>query len=284
MMDQVNHHRILAIENSFGPAGKPLAKPGRVLVGEGRLMKLSRHRQQPKVFFLFNDVLVYGTILLNGRWHKRQKIIRLEDVELEDLEDGWNMRNQWLIRTPRKSFYVAAASPEEKRAWMEHIEDCRAKWLQKADRKPSSAFAVTWIPNRASDICMRCTCRFTVTHRRHHCRHCGFIVCGTCSKARALIPHISSKPVRVCKLCTLILHDQTDGSSQDQRPRGNSEGKNCYSDEDDQLAPEYECSSDEEDEESMEEHAPRNWLQQESFATYVFINPDHMRPSSMAHY
>ncbi|XP_067105118.1 pleckstrin homology domain-containing family F member 1 [Osmerus mordax] len=280
MMDKDNFERILDVQHSFGPSGKSLTNPGRVLVGEGRLMKLCRHRPKARVFFLFNDLLVYGSIILNGRWNKKQKIIPLEDIELEDLEDGLNMKNQWLIKTPRKSFFVSATSSEEKRAWMEHIEDCRTKWLQKAGRKPSNAFAITWIPDRASAICMRCFGKFTITHRRHHCRSCGFIVCNPCSKARAVLPHISSKPVRICKRCTLSLRDQ--GVEGQLRPRGDSDGTDCGSDVDDQRAPEYEPSSDEE-EERMEDRASSNWVvsQLHSTSTYVFLNPDHERPAMM---
>lgn len=36
---------------------------------------------------------------------------------------------------------------------------------------------------------------------QHHCRSCGDIVCGQCSKNKFLIPNQSSKPVRVCNAC-----------------------------------------------------------------------------------
>ncbi len=83
-----------------------LLKPGRILVGEGCLSKLCRRGPKPKAFFLFSDILVYGTIMVPGRWNSKQKVIPLEDVQQEDLENGMAMPNQWLIRTPSKSFYV----------------------------------------------------------------------------------------------------------------------------------------------------------------------------------
>lgn len=43
--------------------------------------------------------------------------------------------------------------------------------------------------------------QFTVLNRRHHCRNCGLVICGNCSKQKFLIPSISSKPVRVCDKC-----------------------------------------------------------------------------------
>ncbi len=75
--EKENCERIHAVENSFGTTKRPLSKPGRVLMGEGRLMKQGRRKPQPKAFFLFNDVLVYGSIILKGRLHKNPKIIPL---------------------------------------------------------------------------------------------------------------------------------------------------------------------------------------------------------------
>ncbi|KAK0139545.1 Ribonuclease P protein subunit p29 [Merluccius polli] len=192
-----------AVESSFRMSGKPLATPGRVLFGEGQLLKRSRRRCQPKVFFLFSDVLVYGSVVVAGRWYKNQKTISLADIQLEDLEDSTWMENQWLIRTPRKSFYVVAGCPKEKQAWMEHIVACRDRWIQTVAAFTPFTFAATWIPDGASAVCMRCCNEFTAVLRRHHCRNCGFLVCGACSKQHAVLRHIHPIDLqRVCRLCS----------------------------------------------------------------------------------
>lgn len=46
---------------------QPLAVPGRVLVGEGVLTKVCRKRPKARQFFLFNDILVYGNIVINKK-------------------------------------------------------------------------------------------------------------------------------------------------------------------------------------------------------------------------
>lgn len=77
MSDRENAARIRAVENLFGASGRSLSIAGRILVGEGHLMKQGRHGAKPKAFFLFNDVLVYGSIILAGSWYKKQKILPL---------------------------------------------------------------------------------------------------------------------------------------------------------------------------------------------------------------
>ncbi|XP_020778996.2 pleckstrin homology domain-containing family F member 2-like [Boleophthalmus pectinirostris] len=259
-----NQRRIEAVQKSFGPTGARLVDPKRVLIGEGRLMKQSRRGPQPKAFFLFNDVLVYGSIVINGRWFKKQNIIPLGDIQLEDLEDGY-MRNQWLIKTPGKSFYVSAASQEEKQAWIEHIEVCKT-------RLPSSGrpLAMTWIPDHASAICMRCSRKFTATHRRHHCRKCGFLVCGLCSRKRAVIGNLHpTKRQRVCRLC----HSSLSEKEGECRERGNSTG-GLLSDEDEQASFEDHLYEDY----IEEDYDPASWAEMDSFAPYVYLKPEHVWP------
>ncbi|BGP12902.1 hypothetical protein JCM10213_005146 [Rhodosporidiobolus nylandii] len=38
-----------------------------------------------------------------------------------------------------------------------------------------------WQPDEAASECVRCSKRFTLFNRKHHCRRCGFVVCASCS-------------------------------------------------------------------------------------------------------
>uniref|UniRef100_A0A8C5PQY6 Pleckstrin homology and FYVE domain containing 1 n=1 Tax=Leptobrachium leishanense TaxID=445787 RepID=A0A8C5PQY6_9ANUR len=198
----INAQRIAAVESCFGTSGQPLAIPGRVLVGEGILTKECRKKPKPRIFFLFNDILVYGNIVINKIRYNAQHIIPLEDVTTEELADSHDMKNRWMIKTSKKSFVVAAGSFSERSKWIAHINECVIQLLQKTGYKPVKGHAAAWIPDKATDICMRCTqTKFTTLTRRHHCRKCGFVVCNDCSKYRCLMSELSAKPLRVCILC-----------------------------------------------------------------------------------
>lgn len=198
-----NARRIALVEGCFGTSGVTLAIPGRVLVGEGILVKMCRKKPKPRQFFLFNDILVYGTIILSKRKYHKQHVIQLDSLELQDLQDEGSFTNGWQVKTPTKSFNVYAATSTEKREWMLHIQRCIDDITSKSGYKSSSKEkAAVWVPDPEAQVCMKCKkTKFTVVQRRHHCRKCGSVVCSTCSSKRFLLPHISKKPVRVCEAC-----------------------------------------------------------------------------------
>ncbi|KAA8584815.1 hypothetical protein FQN60_003509, partial [Etheostoma spectabile] len=169
------------------------------------------------------------------------------------MEDGVGMKNQWLMRTPRKSFYVSAPTIEEKRAWMEHIQNCQSNLLQDGSSQSGATFAVTWIPDKAAYKCMRCLNKFTTTNRRHHCRKCGFLVCKACSKHRVVIDHIHpTKRLRVCSLCYIR-------SKKDENPRVREDSwtnLNSSSEEDNEAA----SNEEKEDKETNPSYASSSWL------------------------
>lgn len=48
--------------------------------------------------------------------------------------------------------------------------------------------------------------KFGLTTRRHHCRHCGRLLCSKCSaKEMPIIKYNLSKQVRVCDVCSDLL-------------------------------------------------------------------------------
>ncbi|XP_045803920.1 uncharacterized protein LOC123897360 [Trifolium pratense] len=65
-----------------------------------------------------------------------------------------------------------------------------------------------WLADSAAAACMLCGVRFhPIMCSRHHCRFCGGIFCGECSKGRSLMPSKFrvSDPQRVCDVCCVRL-------------------------------------------------------------------------------
>ncbi len=45
-----------------------------------------------------------------------------------------------------------------------------------------------WALDESSAACMRCGDVFSAVRRRHHCRWCGCLICGGCSRAKRQLP------------------------------------------------------------------------------------------------
>ena len=154
-------------ESCFGTSGQPLAVKGRVLVGEGVLTKGCRKEPKPRQFFLFNDILVYGNIVIHKKKYNKQHIIPLEEVKVQNLEDEGEFSNGWLIYTRNKSFPVYAATSSEKKEWMAHIDRCIRDLLQKSGKTATGEYAAPWVPDVEASHCMVCQkSQFTVLNRR----------------------------------------------------------------------------------------------------------------------
>ncbi|XVE88260.1 hypothetical protein DITRI_Ditri19aG0055500 [Diplodiscus trichospermus] len=65
-----------------------------------------------------------------------------------------------------------------------------------------------WLADSVASACMLCGVRFhPIMSSRHHCRFCGGIFCGECSKGRSLMPKKFrvADPQRVCDVCCVRL-------------------------------------------------------------------------------
>ncbi|XP_020711715.2 rabankyrin-5 isoform X2 [Athalia rosae] len=66
-------------------------------------------------------------------------------------------------------------------------------------------------PWAEKDLCLECGTKFGLTMRKHHCRHCGRILCSKCSGQDVPILKFGlNKPVRVCAVCFDVLQVGTE--------------------------------------------------------------------------
>ncbi|XP_048482111.1 rabankyrin-5 [Plutella xylostella] len=57
-----------------------------------------------------------------------------------------------------------------------------------------------------SELCQECGTKFTLTMRKHHCRHCGRMLCNKCSSQDVpILKFGQNKPQRVCEICFNVL-------------------------------------------------------------------------------
>jgi len=59
-----------------------------------------------------------------------------------------------------------------------------------------------WVKDEVADVCDNCSTKFNFTERKHHCRNCGNVFCGRCSRYESPVVHLRIfKAVRVCVKC-----------------------------------------------------------------------------------
>ncbi|CAF0903521.1 unnamed protein product [Rotaria sordida] len=64
-----------------------------------------------------------------------------------------------------------------------------------------------WQPEEDHAECQRCHSPFSVTWRKHHCRHCGKVLCKDCTN-KTVYTGPNNRPSRVCDVCyTLLVKD-----------------------------------------------------------------------------
>ena len=62
-----------------------------------------------------------------------------------------------------------------------------------------------WVPDEEGLGCVICHAEFSLVRRRHHCRKCGALVCGSCSDH--FLPLNNEPAARVCDNCEIQLKE-----------------------------------------------------------------------------
>ena len=207
--------------------GMALRKPGRLLIKEGHLTKVSRKSNIRYAFLLFSDVMMYGAqgTSVGGL---NATVTHHRTLELVDMNVKFCSKPlAFQILSPKKSFEVICDNLDDKMSWFGEIESairkiCGNKTGNFADSTPgggdgaavnrrASSAAAVWRQDKDAKQCHVCSRKFTTIWRRHHCRRCGEVVCDACSKSRVpmskflTISSDSDKLARVCDSCNGII-------------------------------------------------------------------------------
>ncbi|GMF28351.1 unnamed protein product [Phytophthora lilii] len=101
-----------------------------------------------------------------------------------------------------------------------------------------------WVADDARKACAVCVKPFALRRRKHHCRHCGEVVCASCAPAREVDMDASTSNVRICTACvvqarvgsqtpggyeTFVYHLRHTGSSSSTPSSSNSTGDSAAS-------------------------------------------------------
>ncbi|XP_043943122.1 FYVE, RhoGEF and PH domain-containing protein 6 [Protopterus annectens] len=212
-----NFQKLMQIQYSLNGSHE-IVQPGRIFLKEGTLMKLSRKVMQPRMFFLFSDALLYTTPLQSGSMYKLNNMLSLAGMKVsKPSQEAY--QNELNIESVERSFILSASSATERDEWLEAISKAIEEYTKKkitfnASRSleeaepdkeeadyPLGSKAPIWIPDTRATMCMICTCEFTLTWRRHHCRACGKIICQACSSNRYRLEYLKNQLARVCDHC-----------------------------------------------------------------------------------
>ena len=58
-----------------------------------------------------------------------------------------------------------------------------------------------WVPDESSARCQECEVKFTFIIRKHHCRACGRLLCGDCTRYQEPLEYLGWRLSRVCIVC-----------------------------------------------------------------------------------
>ncbi|XP_065673737.1 FYVE, RhoGEF and PH domain-containing protein 6 isoform X2 [Hydra vulgaris] len=191
---------------------KDLIKPGRFLVKEGSLQKMSRKELQQRIFILFTDTLLYCSSVGQTQLKLIHELPLTEMVvQYPEFED---MTSEFSIVSKKRSFYLKASSTKERDEWVKTLQEC----IEIAKRKMGTFtkeppvmvmdlgdVAPPWIPDSRVTMCQSCTQVFNIYKRRHHCRACGKVVCSDCSSFEAPLKFMDYEALRVCEECFVKL-------------------------------------------------------------------------------
>uniref|UniRef100_A0A8C4S4L3 FYVE, RhoGEF and PH domain containing 1 n=1 Tax=Erpetoichthys calabaricus TaxID=27687 RepID=A0A8C4S4L3_ERPCA len=222
-------HKLLKVYELLG-GEEDIVNPTNELIKEGHILKLSAKNgtTQDRYLILFNDRLLYCVPKLRLIGQKFGVRARIDVAGMEVKETGSaNSSKTFIVSGKQRSLELQTGTEEEKRDWIQaiqatiqmHVQTLETlkvlnSSLREEDYTPPNSpntdlgkRAPTPIREKEVTLCMKCQESFnSITKRRHHCKACGYVVCGKCSEFRARLLYDNNRPNRVCIDCYTMLH------------------------------------------------------------------------------
>ncbi|XP_041933755.1 FERM, ARHGEF and pleckstrin domain-containing protein 1 isoform X1 [Alosa sapidissima] len=148
MIKTENYQKLLELKKDLIGTDN-LAAAGREFIRLGCLSKLSGKGLQQRMFFLFNDVLLYTSRGMTAtNQFKVHGQLPLHGMTIRESEDEWGVPHSFTLVGQRQSVVVAASSLSEMEKWMEDIK--AAVDLAKTSNGPTSELLASSVNDHKS--------------------------------------------------------------------------------------------------------------------------------------
>ncbi|RLV95846.1 hypothetical protein DV515_00012785 [Chloebia gouldiae] len=190
-----------------------------LLLAGAQVNELTKHRQTALHLAAQQDLPTICSVLLengvdfaavdeNGNnalhlavMHSRLNNIRVLLTECNVDAEAFNVRGQSPMHI------LGQYGKDNAAAICDLFLECMPEYpLDKPDAEGNTDMLTKEPPWCDGSNCYECAAKFGVTTRKHHCRHCGRLLCHKCStKEIPIIKFDLNKPVRVCNICFDVL-------------------------------------------------------------------------------
>ncbi|XP_065670039.1 uncharacterized protein LOC100197921 isoform X5 [Hydra vulgaris] len=117
------------------------------------------------------------------------------------------VRRKTMKRTPLPSS-ILQTSPSDQTDQVKERNSSVSYSKEKHEFVPpiESVERSNWVKDSQVRTCMQCNELFNMFNRRHHCRHCGRVVCSTCSDFTCYVQQYK-KNERICLVCAQYVYN-----------------------------------------------------------------------------
>uniref|UniRef100_A0A673LSS4 FYVE, RhoGEF and PH domain-containing protein 4-like n=1 Tax=Sinocyclocheilus rhinocerous TaxID=307959 RepID=A0A673LSS4_9TELE len=209
-----NLKKLLEIYEMLGEE-ENIVNPSNELIKEGHILKLAARNTSAmdRYLFLFNNMLLYCVpkfSLVGQKFTVRTRIGIDGMTVTETYNDDYPHTFQ--VSGKERTLELQARYRQEQLC-LPFKDDLKISELGKR--------APRWIRDNEVTMCMRCKEAFNaLMRRRHHCRACGYVVCGKCSDYKAPLEYDGNRMNKVCKDCNSILTGHIDSEEREGKKKG----------------------------------------------------------------